>query len=492
MRGRAFGFLFLLLLIAAPILLFASGANAQGIITTVAGNGTVGFSGDSGPATSASLANPSGVAVDSAGNLFIADQLNHRIRRVDASSGVITTVAGNGSVSFSGDGGPATSASLAFPVAVVVDSAGNLFIVDQGHQRIRRVDAATSIITTVAGTGCVSFSGDGGPATSASLANPSGVAVDGAGNLFIGDAVNRRIRRVDGATSIITTVAGTGTQGFSGDGGPATSAQLGNPFGVALDSAGTLFIADQLNHRIRRVDAGADGQVTGALDETITTVAGNGLSGFSGDGGPATSTRLGNPFGVMTDSAGNLFISDTTNQRIRRVDAATGVITTVAGTGVFGFNGDGIPATSAHLTRPSRVAVDSAGNLFIADEFNHRVRRVTLALIVDINIKPGSDPNAINPADEGLTPVAILTTDTFDATTVSPITVQFGPAGASIAHRSAHLEDVDGDGDLDLVLHFRTQETGILCSDTETPLAGQTFDGRPLRGADSIVTVGCT
>jgi sugar lactone lactonase YvrE len=491
MRGRAFGFLFLLLLIAAPILLFASGANAQGIITTVAGNGTAGFSGDSSPATSASLANPSGVAVDSAGNLFIADQLNHRIRRVDASSGVITTVAGNGSVSFSGDGGPATSASLAFPVAVVVDSAGNLFIVDQGHQRIRRVDAVTSIITTVAGNGFVSFSGDGGPATSASLANPSGVAVDGAGNLFIGDAVNRRIRRVDGATSIITTVAGTGTQGFSGDGGPATSAQLGNPFGVALDSAGNLFIADQLNHRIRRVDAGADGQVTGALDETITTVAGNGLSGFSGDGGPATSTRLGNPFGVMTDSAGNLFIADTTNQRIRRVDAVTSIITTVAGNGLSGFSGDGGPATSARLAFPFGVLTDSAGNLFIADSTNQRIRRVTLVLVVDINIKPGSDPNAINPAGSGLTTVAILTTDTFDASTVSPITVRFGPAGASPEHQLGHLKDVDGDGDLDLVLHFRTQESGIQCGDTEASLTGETFDGQAIQGSDSIVTVGC-
>ena len=232
--------------------------------------------------------------------------------------------------------------------------------------------------------------------------------------------------------------------------------------------------------------------MTGALDETITTVAGNGIAGFSGDGGPATSAGLDRPLAVALDNAGNLFIADRSNRRIRRVDAATGVITTVAGTGVFGFNGDGIPATSAHLANPSGVAVDSAGNPFIADEFNHRIRRVTLALIVDINIKPGSDPNAINPAGSGLTTVAILTTDTFDASTVSPITVRFGPAGASPEHQLGHLNDADGDGDLDLVLHFRTQEAGIQCGDTEASLTGETFDGQAIQGSDSIVTVGCS
>ena len=415
------------------VLLFAPGVNAQGTITTVAGTGLGGFNGDGIPATSARLANPVGVAVDSAGNLIIADTLNHRIRRVDAATGVITTVAGNGIQGFSGDGGPATSARLNVPIAVGVDSAGNLFIADVFNLRIRRVDAATGIITTVAGNGLSGFNGDGIPATSARLDTPQGVALDGAGNLFIADTLVHRIRRVDAVTGIITTVAGTGLSGSSGDGGPATSARLGNPFGVAMDNTGNLFIGDVSAHRIRKVVPGADGQITGANDEIITTVAGT-SNGFSGDGGPATSARLNGAFGV---------------------------------------------------------AVDGTGNLFIADLFNKRIRGVVFVLTVDIDIKPGSDPNAINPVGKGLTPVAILTTDTFDATTVSPITVRFGPAGASHEHQLGHLEDVDGDGDLDLVLHFRTQESGIQCGDTEASLTGETFDGQAIQGSDSVVTAGC-
>ncbi len=473
------------------VLLFAPGVNAQGTITTVAGTGLGGFNGDGIPATSARLANPVGVAVDSAGNLIIADTLNHRIRRVDATTGVITTVAGNGIQGFSGDGGPATSARLNDPIAVGVDSAGNLYIADTFNLRIRRVDAATGIITTVAGTGLSGFNGDGIPATSAHLDTPQGVALDGAGNLFIADTLVHRIRRVDAVTGIITTVAGTGLSGSSGDGGPATSARLGNPFGVAMDNTGNLFIGDVSTHRIRKVVPGANGQITGANDEIITTVAGT-SNGFSGDGGPATSARLFGPHGVAVDSAGSLFIADRFNERIRRVDGTTGVITTVAGIGVAGFSGDGGPATSARLNGAFGVAVDGTGNLFIADLFNKRIRGVVFVLTVDIDIKPGSDPNAINPVGKGLTPVAILTTDTFDATTVSPITVRFGPAGASHEHQLGHLEDVDGDGDLDLVLHFRTQESGIQCGDTEASLTGETFDGQAIQGSDSIVTVGCS
>jgi sugar lactone lactonase YvrE len=482
------------------VLLFAPGVNAQGTITTVAGTGLGGFNGDGIPATSARLANPVGVAVDSAGNLIIADTLNHRIRRVDATTGVITTVAGNGIQGFSGDGGPATSARLNVPIAVGVDSAGNLFIADVFNLRIRRVDAATGIITTVAGNGLSGFNGDGIPATSARLDTPQGVALDGAGNLFIADTLVHRIRRVDAVTGIITTVAGTGLSGSSGDGGPATSARLGNPIGVAMDNTGNLFIGDVGAHRIRKVVPGADGQITGANDEIITTVAGT-SNGFSGDGGPATSARLLGPHGVAVDSAGNLFIADRGNHRIRKVvpgadgqitGATDEIITTVAGTGVAGFSGDGGPATSARLNGAFGVAVDGTGNLFIADLFNRRIRGVVFVLTVDIDIKPGSDPNAINPVGKGLTPVAILTTDTFDATTVSPITVRFGPAGASMVHRSGHLEDVDGDGDLDLVLHFRTQEIGIQCGDTEASLSGETFGGQAIQGSDSVLTVGCS
>jgi len=344
-------------------------AAATGIISTVVGNGSFSFSGDGGPAVRAGIS-PSEVAADTEGNLFITSPFSYRVRRVDAATGIISTIVGDGTAGFSGDGGPATSAILDRPSDVALDTAGNLFIADLNNHRIRRVDAVTGVISTVAGNGIFGFAGDGGLATSARLWYPHGVALDVAGNLFIGDFSNGRIRRVDAATGIIDTVAGNGILGFSGDGGPATSASLGKLNGsLALDATGNLFIADWWNTRIRRVDA-----VTGI----ITTVAGNGNWGFSGDGGPASSARLNSPFGVAVDAIGNLFIADRDNQRIRRVDAATGVISTVAGNGTFGFAGDGGPATSARLSKPVDVAVDAAGNIFMADTSSNRIRRVRL------------------------------------------------------------------------------------------------------------------
>src|SRR5438876_70388 len=232
-------------------------------INTVAGGGA----GDGGAATDASLNQPRGVALDASGNLYIADQSNLRIRKVDAAAGIITTVAGNGSPAFAGDGGAATSASLNEPSGVAVDASGNVYIADQSNHRIRKVDAATGIITTVAGNGSPAFAGDGGAATSASLNNPDGVAVDASGNVYIADQSNHRIRRVPAATGIITTVAGNGSPAFAGDGGAATSASLNYPDRVALDASGNLYIADQNNHRIRKVvfhaaraDFGGDGR----------------------------------------------------------------------------------------------------------------------------------------------------------------------------------------------------------------------------------------
>jgi uncharacterized protein (TIGR03437 family) len=335
------------------------------VITTVAGNGTCCFSGDNGPATSAQLFNPDGVAVDSAGNIYIADTQNNRIRKV--SNGVIATVAGSGTPGFSGDNGPATSAQLNFPSGVVVDSTGNLYIADTFNFRIRKV--SNGVIATVAGNGTSGFSGDNGPATSATLSAPWAFAVDSAGNLYIADTDNYRIRQV--SNGVIATMAGNGTPGFSGDNGPAARAQLYYPHGVAVDSAGNLYIADYGNNRIRKVTNGV-----------ITTVAGNGTYGFSGDNGPATSAQLYNPYGVAVDSAGNLYIADANNYRIRKV--TNGVITTVAGNGTYGFSGDNGPATSAQLNFPSGVVVDSTGNLYIADTFNYRIRQVTNGVITTV------------------------------------------------------------------------------------------------------------
>ncbi|HUY91114.1 MAG TPA: DUF4214 domain-containing protein [Pirellulales bacterium] len=340
--------------------------HATGVATIVAGNGTAGFSGDGGPATAAELNNPEGVAVDSSGDVFIVDQGNNCIREVDNTTGVIKTVAGNGAYGYTGDGGPATSAEFAKPNGVAVDSAGNLFIADYSNDRVREVNHATGIISTVAGNGKFGFSGDGGQATAAEL-NPSGVALDSSGDLFIADGT--RVREVDHATGIITTVAGNGTLGDSGDGGPATAAQIGLPSGVAVDASGNLFIPD-LGGRVREVN-----HATGI----ITTVAGDGTLGFSGDGGPAAAAELTWPAGVAVDSSGHLFIAGGAEERIREVNLATGVITTVAGNGVQGSSGDGGPATAASLLSPSGVAVDSSGNLFIADWGNNRIREVNLA-----------------------------------------------------------------------------------------------------------------
>ena len=352
---------------------YAASSSAIGpnsIINSVVGGGAPG---DGGPATAAQVGQPEAIAVDSAGDVFIADVNFDRIREIVRATGVIITVAGNGSVGYSGDGGPAIAAEFVDPQGIAVDSAGDLFIADTGNNRIREVNASTHIITTVAGGGSSAGNdglGDGGPATAAQLSGPEGIAVDSAGDLFIADASNNRIREVNASTQIITTVAGSGTSGFGGDGLPATSTavDLESPSGVAVDSAGDIFIADTSNDRIREVNASTT---------VITTVAGNGTSGFGGDGLLATSTavELGGPQGIAVDSAGDLFIADTGNSRIREVNASTHIITTVAGGGDSGL-GDGGLATAAELSGPFGVALDSAGDLFIADTYNFRVREV--------------------------------------------------------------------------------------------------------------------
>jgi trimeric autotransporter adhesin len=346
-------------------------------ISTLAGNGSQGFCGDNGPALEACLNFPLGIAVDQFGNVFFSDSNNNRVRRVDATTGVITTVAGggsgcNGQTDIVGDACAATAAILKTPFGVAIDSLGNLLIGDGGNNRIRRVDKASGVISTVAGNGKPGYSGNGGPATKAKLFNPVGIALDRAGNLLIGDSGNNRVRRVGVATGIIKDVAGNGGINFVSDNVPAIGAALAPPSGVAVDDSGNVFLFDSGNNRIRRVDRASG---------LITTVAGNGTGGYSGDGKLATAAQIyagdNSPNGIGVDKAGNLFIADTGNHRVRRVDVITHVITTVAGNGISGFSGDGGPATRAQLDSPRDVKVDKAGNLLIVDGFmNARVRRV--------------------------------------------------------------------------------------------------------------------
>jgi sugar lactone lactonase YvrE len=337
---------------------------AGGTILTIAGNTTAGYAGDNGPALQAELNAPQGVAVDTSGNLYIADTGNSVIRKVVLATGTITTFAGNGNQAYGGDGGAAAQAEINQPYDVAVDSAGNVYIADTSNYAVRKVTGG--IITTVAGNGYPNYSGDGGPATSAQLDYPGAVAVDGAGDIYIADVANSRIRKVTAASGIITTVAGAGFWGYAGDGGPATQAELYEPSAVAVDTAGNLYIADTYNYAIRKVTPNG----------TITTVAGTGSYGYTGDGGPATSATLDVCYGVAVDAAGNLYIADTGNNAIREVSAATGIITTVAGNGYQSYYGDGGLATQAALDHPYGVAVDIAGNIYIADTGNNVVRGV--------------------------------------------------------------------------------------------------------------------
>jgi sugar lactone lactonase YvrE len=347
-------------------------------ISLVAGRGVEGYLGDGGPATLAQLAGPTGVAVDAAGGILVVDHSN-RVRRI--AYGTITTVAGSGvaghvseGLALPEDGGPAIDAQLNDPIGLAIDRDGNIFIADALYHRIRRV-TPDGTITTIAGDGIPEFGGDGGPATAAFLQYPTGVALDDDGNVFIADAGNHRIRRID-PDGTITTVAGIGAAGFAGDGGPATEAQLHKPTGVAVSRKGELFIADEYNHRIRRVGThGRISTVAGATD-IPPTYAGVFPGSYGGDGGPATEAFLNFPTEVLLDGEQNLLIADSSNYRVRSVDR-DGIITTIAGGGSEP-PADGLPATSVSLWgAPTGMAFDGAGNVLVCEEHGHRVWRLT-------------------------------------------------------------------------------------------------------------------
>lgn len=332
--------------------------------TTTGGSSGAGFTGDGTAATNAKLNNPIQVALDSSGNLYIADSTNNRIRKVTNSTGKISTIAGTTLSGWTGDGAAATGATLNDPEGIWVDSSGNIFIGDLENHVVRKI-TTDGKINTVAGNNTANFSGDGGPATSAALDFPLGVVTDSAGDLYIADSFNHRIRIVtpDGN---INTYAGSGVANYSGDGGPAINADLNRPFGVCLDAAGNLYIADNENHRIRMV----------APNGTITTVAGTGTAGSAGDGGPATKAQLNRPYDVKVDAAGDLFIADYSNSRIRMV-TPDGVINTIAGGSGPGYTGDGGAATGAKLDFPTGLAIDTNGNIYIADSSNNVIRLLT-------------------------------------------------------------------------------------------------------------------
>ncbi len=338
-----------------------------GTITTVAGNAAWIYAGDGAAATGSSIFLPFGVAVDAAGNLFLADSSNNRIRRVDAATGTISTVAGNGLIGYSGDGGAALSAALSNPSSLTLDAAGNLYFSDSGNNVVRRIDAFTATISTVAGSATLhGYSGDNLPATQAALNGPNGLALDAAGNLYIADSANNVVRLVTAATGIISTIAGNGAPGFSGDSGPALSASLNNPWSIAFGPSGELYIADQNNQRIRKVSASG----------IISTFAGIGSTGFTGDLGPANQAQLNVPSSVVVDVAGNVYIADSGNNRVRKVGAQTGTIITIAGNGGQSFGGDYGPATQGGLYGPYGLSLDDQGSLFIADVFHNRIRKV--------------------------------------------------------------------------------------------------------------------
>jgi sugar lactone lactonase YvrE len=364
-----------LILSIFTLLLLQVTAQAQ-IISTVAGGGATGV-GDGGAATNCELNNPIGV-VDADGNIYVADRNHHRIRKIITSTGIITTVAGIGVSGFSGDGGPATNAKIASPYGVAVDNSGNVYFTEGiTNGRIRKINTF-GIISTVAGGGTGGL-GDGGPATNAVIVG-GGIVVDAANNIFIADGINHRVRRVN-AAGIITTIAGGGP--VLGDDGQATAAKMNLPYAITLDAGGNIYVSEDYGARVRKINTLG----------IITTVAGTGVSGYSGDGGLATNAKISRPVGLAVDAGGNIYISEGGNNIVRKV-SSSGIISTIAGTGTAGFMGDGGNALDAQLSAPTGVAIGTAGNLYISDFGNNRIRSLSnVVSIVSQNAAERQQPS---------------------------------------------------------------------------------------------------
>ena len=345
-------------------------ADRSWIITTAIGAGERGFAGDGGPAAQALLNGPFDIGFDRGGNLYFSDTFNHRIRRVDARTGIITTVAGSGAAGYAGDGGPAIEATFNEPYGIALDRSGNIYVADRHNHCVRRIDAASGIVTTFAGNGSAGYSGDGGPAASGGMVEPNGLGFDSAERrLFIADVADNRVRVVDLAPGAIATFAGTGEAAHTGDGGPAGAAGVWGARAVKVAAHGRVYILERQGSSLRAVDPR-----TGV----ITRVAGTGARGYTGDGGPALAAVFDAPKEMAIDSDGNLLIVDTENHAIRRIDLASGIVDTIAG-GHKGADGDGGPARQAGLGRPHGIAQGPDGALYIGDTENHRIRKLTRA-----------------------------------------------------------------------------------------------------------------
>jgi hypothetical protein len=350
------------------LITLSSYCNGQ-VITTIAGTGTSGYNGDGISATTAQIFYPHNLALDAAGNIYFPDYGNARIRKITISTGLISTIAGTGTSGYNGDGITATAALINQPTSIAVDTNGNVYFTDRNNHRVRKITVSTGIISTVAGTGTAGYNGDGIAATAAQLSGPNEVVFDAAGNLFISDWFNQRVRKVDKVTGLISTIAGTGTAGYNGDGIAATTAQIDGPCGIIFDAAGNIYIAAYSGQRIRKITIS-----TGI----ITTVAGTGIAGFSGDGAAATSAQLNWPAYISFDGSGNMYIGDDNNYRIRKIDAVTGFISTIAGTGTAGYNGDGIAPTTAQLNHAYYPLFNNYNcSMYIVDTYNHRIRKIT-------------------------------------------------------------------------------------------------------------------